>query len=136
MRYTILFVISGIQLIAAQGLGPEDKVMSIFFSGGSYFIDQDQINELTEFINSAVPIEVYQIEVHGHTDDIGRREYNQYLSQMRSAAAIQELEKLGIDKSFIDKYDFGEDSPIFDNDTWKGRLSNRRVDIILRKIMI
>jgi OOP family OmpA-OmpF porin len=136
MRFFLLLLLIQPIGIIAQSLGPEDKVMSIFFGGGSYYIDDHQIEDLRNFLDEAAPIEAYQIEVHGHTDDIGRKEYNQYLSEMRSAAAIAQMEKMGIDKRFVEKYDFGESSPIFDNSTWKGRLSNRRVDIVLRKIIL
>jgi outer membrane protein OmpA-like peptidoglycan-associated protein len=29
----------------------------------------------------------------------------------------------------------GEDEPSFNNNTWKGKLSNRRVDVILKRIV-
>ena len=41
--------------------------MSIYFGGGSYYIDYDQKVELIDFINDIEDLVGYQIEVHGHT---------------------------------------------------------------------
>ena len=77
---------------------------------------------------------MYQIEVHGHTDNIGSVSFNQYLSEMRSGEVIYYLELLNIARETIIKYDHGEMDPLYDNDLWQGKLHNRRVDIILRKL--
>ena len=106
---------------------------SIFFGGGSYYIDEEQIRELEEFIFSVPNINRYEVLVHSFTDNIGSRDYNKWLSQMRSGAVIRELEKLNID--IILKEDFGEENPIYSNQTYEGKLMNRRVDVILRPIV-
>jgi len=38
------------ETIQAQNIGPEDKVISIFFGGGSYYVDEDQTQKLEEFV--------------------------------------------------------------------------------------
>lgn len=118
-----------------QSIGPEDRIFRIFFGGGSYFIDHQQISDLEDFINEIEDFREYEVEIHGHTDNIGSLEYNQYLSQMRCRAAFYEMVKLDIPKDLITIHDFGELSPLYDNQTWDGRLSNRRVDIVFKKIL-
>lgn len=109
---------------------------SIYFGGGSYYIDEGQRQDLKEFIEGFKNIESYKITVHSHTDNIGGVEFNQMLSEMRSQMAIRELVQLQIDPATIEIHDFGEFNPIYDNSTFEGRLRNRRVDIILWPIEV
>ncbi len=120
----------------SQALAPEDKTISIYFGGGSYYIDEEQESDLVRFIQDVDNIALYQIEVHGHTDNIGSREFNQYLSHMRCEAVIYELTEMLIEPETIFQYDHGESDPDYNNDTWQGKLHNRRVDVILRKLAI
>jgi len=134
-----IFLIFGFVLISStcvfgQVVGPEDKTLSIYFGGGSYYVDPQQEELLNTFIQETENLEMYQIEVHGHTDNIGSVSFNQYLSEMRSGEVIYYLELLDIDRETIIKYDHGEMDPQYDNDLWQGKLHNRRVDIILRKL--
>ena len=133
MRYTLLLVIWIFAMDAnAQNTGTEPQLIkSIYFGGGSYFIDTYQLQELEVFINSIEGVESYSITIHSYTDNIGSAEYNQRLSELRSEAAISELLKLSISLERIEIKDFGKFNPIYDNATLEGRLRNRRVDIIL-----
>jgi len=107
---------------------------SIFFGGGSAYIDDKQLTDLKEFIYIVENINRYEILVHSYTDNIGSRQYNQWLSQQRSEAVIWELDQLDIPIDLLLKADFGEDNPIYSNNTFEGKLSNRRVDVILRPL--
>lgn len=107
---------------------------SIFFGGGSAYIDAKQVQALQEFIYAVENINRYEILVHSFTDNIGSREYNQWLSQQRSDAVIWELEQLAIPIDLLLKADFGEDDPLYSNHTYQGQLHNRRVDVILRPL--
>jgi len=107
---------------------------SIFFGGGSAYIDEEQVQELSEFIYAVEHINRYEILVHSFTDNIGSKDYNQWLSQQRSEAVIWELEQLAIPIDLLLKADFGEDNPIYSNQTYLGKLHNRRVDVILRPL--
>lgn len=107
---------------------------SIFFGGGSAYIDEAQVVELQEFIYAVENINRYEILVHSFTDNIGSRQYNQWLSEQRSDAVIWELEQLAIPIDLLLKADFGEENPIYSNQTYQGQLHNRRVDIILRPL--
>jgi outer membrane protein OmpA-like peptidoglycan-associated protein len=71
------------------------------------------------------------IEVAGHTDSTGSREYNQALSQRRAAAVATYLEKRGILKSRIMVVGAGETRPVASNNTADGRARNRRVELTL-----
>lgn len=109
---------------------------SIYFGGGSYNVDEMQIAELNHLIDSIPNIKDYTITVHSHTDNIGGAAYNEWLSQMRSEAVIQELLLSEFSINQIEIKDFGQYNPVFDNSTWEGRYNNRRVDIIFWPIVL
>lgn len=71
--------------------------------------------------------EIKKVEIQGHTDDQGRKFFNQQLSQARAAAVMKALEDRGVDNSRLTSKGFGQDEPIADNGTEEGRAKNRRV---------
>lgn len=117
-----------------QGEEPAYYLFSIYFGGGSYYISPDQEQGLVEWLNSIPEVENHAISIHGHTDDIGSYEYNQWLSHMRCQATLQRLVEYGLDPDTISIEDFGELNPVYDNATWEGKLKNRRVDVIIRPV--
>ncbi len=70
-----------------------------------------------------------KIEIIGHTDNVGYHDYNQQLSDRRSAAVAQWLIKKGIERHRLQSSGYGSDQPISTNYTSKGRSMNRRVEI-------
>lgn len=110
--------------------GPQYQI-SIYFGGGSYYISQEQKKSITEFLNDIPHVEQYSITIHSHTDNIGGVEFNDWLSQMRSHSAMEELLINSIKQEMIEIKDFGMHNPVYDNSTWEGKLKNRRVDIFL-----
>ena len=115
---------------------PDYLIRSIYFGGGSHYIDSLQRAELYQFIDSIPHIELYQMSIHSHTDNIGGADYNAWLSQMRSESVIDELLKKKIDPNSIVIRDFGQFNPVFDNSTPLGRQKNRRVDIIFWPLVL
>ncbi|MDP4712395.1 MAG: OmpA family protein [Saprospiraceae bacterium] len=121
--------------LAAQSSDePDYFIFSIYFGGGRYHIDDQQSDKLLTWLNGISDLDMYQISIHSHTDDIGSKEYNAFLSYMRGQAALQQLVTYGIPSERISIEDFGEFNPVYDNSTWEGRLKNRRVDIIIRPL--
>ena len=108
-----------------------DLMKSVFFGGGSYYIDDLQRDELKQFLDGFEDLSKYQITIHGHTDNIGGVEYNKWLSQMRSQAVYQILLLNDIPMDQITIEDFGLENPLYDNRSWRGKRMNRRVDIVL-----
>lgn len=105
-------------------------IKSIYFGGGSNRIDEIQLGELYQLMDSIPKIETYTISIHSHTDNIGGKEYNEWLSQKRSEMVINKLLERGVFMEMIKQRDFGQLNPVYDNSTWIGRMKNRRVDII------
>lgn len=71
-----------------------------------------------------------KLEVGGHTDNIGSRDYNVKLSEQRAAAIVAELVKQGIDAGRLRAAGYGPDKPIADNAEDEGRAKNRRVELV------
>lgn len=116
----------------AQNFGEPSYMKSVFFGGGSFYVEWDQSEELQQFLDSIPNIHNFIITVHSHTDNIGGAEYNSWLSEMRSESVIEELLTHDqIKEESIEIKDFGLFNPVYDNSTWEGRRMNRRVDIIL-----
>jgi outer membrane protein OmpA-like peptidoglycan-associated protein len=73
------------------------------------------------------------IFVEGHTDNVGKEEYNQKLSERRAVAVRDFLESQGVDAARMETQGFGMSQPVAPNDTEEGRQENRRVDLVIRE---
>lgn len=73
------------------------------------------------------------LDIFGHTDNVGSASSNQRLSQGRSDAVADYLMGKGIPRHRLSPKGFGELYPIASNDTPGGRLKNRRVAFRLSK---
>jgi outer membrane protein OmpA-like peptidoglycan-associated protein len=130
-------MITGMMLIALQSFAQQDEIRkSIYFDGGSWYIDDGQVTELLHWIDS-IPnlLDKYQIQLISHTDPVGGREYNKWLSEMRSGAVFQLLLDQNIPERMISVKDWGLENPVYQNDSWRGRIMNRRVDVIIHPIV-
>jgi OOP family OmpA-OmpF porin len=69
------------------------------------------------------------VEIQGHTDNVGSREYNLGLSQRRANSVMEYFVGQGIDKNRLTAKGFAFDDPVASNDTEEGRYKNRRVQL-------
>ena len=72
------------------------------------------------------------VQVEGHTDSTGSREYNLGLSKRRAESVVEFLAEQGVPRTRLSAVGLGPDHPIADNDTDEGRSRNRRVEIIIK----
>lgn len=85
-----------------------------------------QLQELTGYLKRNISVE---IEVSGHTDNIGNTMHNIQLSSDRSKAVVDYLVSQGINKNRLTFKGFGSKKAIADNNIELGRKTNRRVEI-------
>jgi outer membrane protein OmpA-like peptidoglycan-associated protein len=71
------------------------------------------------------------IEVQGHTDSKGSKEYNQSLSVRRASAVTSYLATKGISNSRTIVKGYGEAIPKYSNESETGRAENRRVEFLI-----
>jgi outer membrane protein OmpA-like peptidoglycan-associated protein len=116
---------------------PKEEIRkSIYFDGGSYDIDQGQAIELERWLDSIPNIlQNFEIQLTSHTDPIGGKRFNEWLSKMRGDAVYDLLLQKKIPESIIHRKDWGLENPVYDNDSFRGRLMNRRVDVILHPVV-
>ena len=69
-----------------------------------------------------------KVELAGHTDNVGSREYNKKLSLDRAQAVLDYLVQKGISPARVTAHGYGYSEPVATNDTDEGRALNRRVE--------
>jgi formylglycine-generating enzyme required for sulfatase activity len=84
------------------------------------------IDQLTSYLKEHPTVRVM---IEGHTDNTGKAETNQALSEKRSQSIKAEIVKRGIDAGRMETKGFGASKPEADNKTAAGRTQNRRVTI-------
>lgn len=123
-------------ILSTAQVGRDEIRKSIFFDGGSYEIDEYQIIELSRWLDS-IPnmLDKYEIQLISHTDPIGGKRYNEWLSKMRSQSVFLLLLSKDIPEHIIHAKDWGLENPVYSNDNYRGMILNRRVDVILHPIV-
>ncbi len=99
----------------------------ILFALGSAEIDPASDEILTQAaaaINAAPDVNV---EIVGHTDNLGGDAVNERLSASRADAVLARLIELGVDETRLTSRGAGAAEPVADNDTDEGRAKNRRI---------
>jgi len=69
--------------------------------------------------------------IEGHTDSVGKDDYNLALSQKRADSVKAQLVGDGIEAGRITTVGYGKKYPVASNDTKAGKAQNRRVDVII-----
>lgn len=101
---------------------------NIFFPINGYNLlplSQADLMELVHFMDINKKV---KIEISGHTDNTGRKEDNQILSEKRAFAVYSYLLSKGIERSRMEYKGYGQGKPIASNDTEEGKQKNRRTD--------
>lgn len=74
------------------------------------------------------------VDIIGHTDSKGSKEYNQRLSESRAKSVANYLEKHAVTPQRVLADGMGEEHPVASNETREGRAQNRRVEIKLKPV--
>jgi OOP family OmpA-OmpF porin len=104
----------------------------IYFETGKYKLlakSNEPLSEIARILNENPS---FNLQIDGHTDDVGKDEMNQTLSENRAAAVKAFFVEKGIADNRLASAGYGETKPIEDNKTAKGRALNRRVALRLR----
>jgi outer membrane protein OmpA-like peptidoglycan-associated protein len=76
-----------------------------------------------------------ELEVQGHTDNVGGGPYNMWLSNQRANSVMRYLVQHGIAQSRLTAKGYGLTMPLVPNDSEANRQINRRVQFIIQKGM-
>jgi len=73
-----------------------------------------------------------KVEVGGHTDNRGSAARNRVLSQQRAETVMRYLVSKGVNAANLSARGYGQERPIADNATERGRAANRRVELVIK----
>jgi outer membrane protein OmpA-like peptidoglycan-associated protein len=105
----------------------------IYFDTGSDAIRQESAPTLKEIGTMLKDHTELKLTIEGHTDNLGKPESNQALSERRAAAVRQYLiDHYQVDGSRLEAKGLGQTKPVGANDTAEGRQQNRRVELVKR----
>ena len=107
---------------------------NITFATGSSNITADFYPVLNSVALVVNKYEKTYIDIIGHTDSKGSKEYNQRLSEERAQSVARFLETRAVIPERVMVDGMGEADPIASNDTREGRAKNRRLEIKLRPV--
>ncbi len=112
-------------------VGKSIVVENIYFEFDRAYLRRESIKTLDSIVAQLKKNPRIKLEIHGHTDNIGTKEYNQKLSEKRANAVMEYLIKNGISPERLKAIGFGEAKPIADNSTEEGRSRNRRTEFLI-----
>ncbi|MFY0686950.1 MAG: OmpA family protein [Cyclobacteriaceae bacterium] len=119
-----------VQEIANYSIGRKLIIRNVYFKFGTTTFSNDYDPILQELFETLSRNPSLKIEIGGHTDNIGSKEKNQWVSESRAKRVKAYLVSKGIDPSRLVAKGYGEDAPLATNDDEKeGRELNRRIEI-------
>ena len=89
---------------------------------------QEALDRIATAMSAVAPS---KLTVVGHTDSAGGSRYNQALSEARAKAVVVYIAGKGVETARMTAEGRGEEAPVADNATAKGRAANRRVELLL-----
>lgn len=111
------------------------KSYAIEFETGKATFTGAAVKVLNDLLDQAA-ITNFEVQINGHTDNVGDPTSNIALSKAR-AEAVKSFLATNAPKLFpqerVTTRGFGDTQPVGDNKTAQGRSTNRRVEVILRK---
>jgi outer membrane protein OmpA-like peptidoglycan-associated protein len=114
--------------------GKKVSLRSLQFETGTNKLTTDDKVYLTRIVEHLRQLPTVSLLLEGHTDNVGNAQFNQRLSERRAEAVKLYLIASGATKERIQSAGFGATRPIAPNTTEKGRLLNRRVELMFTGI--
>ena len=103
----------------------------VLFATGKANLSPDankSVAKLAEFLKKYQKRDVL---IEGHTDSVGKDDYNLTLSRNRADSVKDKLVGGGIEAGRITTVGYGKKFPVASNDTMAGKAQNRRVEVII-----
>lgn len=86
---------------------------------------ESSLNEAAEILNTHAKV---RVEIQGHTDNTGKADFNQSLSERRANSVKSYLVTKGVAGNRLETKGYGQNQPKADNSTADGRAQNRRIE--------
>ena len=101
----------------------------VLFDNGKSTLRPESNKELDQLVEYLSFKKTLVIEIAGHTDNVGKPEANQKLSEDRAGSVRQYLIKKGIAAERLIAKGYGDTQPVEDNSTAAGKQKNRRTEV-------
>lgn len=108
----------------------------LVFETGKSTLNLNDAGTVAQLDNMAAILKSFpavELKIGGYTDNTGKKEDNQKLSQQRAESVMAEIAKRGIDAKRLAAEGYGDQFPKADNSTEEGRAQNRRIDVRVTK---
>lgn len=103
----------------------------IQFETGKAVIKKSSNTILKQIAQVFIENPTYQVEIQGHTDNVGKADFNLQLSEKRANAVREFLINEGVEAERMKAVGYGDTKPIASNKSSKGRAENRRVEFVI-----
>jgi len=107
------------------------NMSDVLFDTAKYTLKPGAREKLSKVAGILLAYPGLNIEVDGHTDNIGSDEFNQNLSDQRAESVRAYLVAQGVLTGSVTAKGFGKTQPVGTNDTAAGRQINRRVELVV-----
>lgn len=114
-------------------VGRTFQLNNVYFEFNKWALLPESFEELDKVFQFLQENPKVEIELSGHTDNIGSDKYNMELSQKRADSCKDYFVKKGIVAKRIKSKGYGKNKPIATNATDSGREQNRRVEFTILK---
>lgn len=111
--------------------GKSFVINNIYYNTNSADLKLESRIVLESFANYLKENPEMNIEIQGHTDNVGKEKDNEALSSNRAHSVKWMLEELGVDGKRITAKGYGSTKPIADNTTDAGKAKNRRTEFLI-----
>jgi outer membrane protein OmpA-like peptidoglycan-associated protein/flagellar hook assembly protein FlgD len=118
-------------LVERTDRGLKIQISSIEFQTGSANLTEQAIPILRRLTQILRRYDAYNIEIQGHTDNVGSEQLNLRLSKERAESVKRWLSRNGIRERRMTTSGMAFHYPVADNETPEGRRRNRRVEFLL-----
>lgn len=130
------FTSKQVKVLKQQGFVQTDEGWLLAMSSRLLF-ETDQF-DLKETIRASTlqlgqelrQVNIQKLIIQGHTDNVGREDYNKELSLKRAQSVKNVLLEKGFTPNNITTIGYGSSKPVASNSTEEGRSENRRVAVI------
>jgi OOP family OmpA-OmpF porin len=133
-NYTIVDNITVVEsLLSADEAKAQADLKELLLKGIEFDTGSDRVTPAGALVLNAAAAALNtakdaDIEISGHTDNVGAAKMNQDLSQRRAASVKKYLATKGVGAERMTPKGYGQTQPIADNATDEGRARNRRIE--------
>ncbi len=113
--------------------GQTIRLNNIFFETAKAELRPESFAELDRVVELLKDKPTMEIEIAGHTDNVGTGALNKQLSEARAKAVESYLKSKGIAAKRMITKGYGDSKPVASNDTEEGKQQNRRVEFTILK---